>query len=108
MTTLVRPDDAGPTAAVNLPPGWVRVWTGPVLPGDRYLDRTALLAGRVEWVRLGAAEILADATRDCEPIYDTAGWFTCLTREGRRDVGRPCPACGHHGDDRTCAAPEWV
>lgn len=97
--TPVALDDfpRGTAVSVPLPAGWCRVWTGFVLPGDRYLDVVKAREGVRAWVPLTLADLIEGGD-----VYDSAAWFCCLIREGRKDVGAPCVTCGVRPVDFGC------
>lgn len=96
---------------VVLPPGYVRVWTGPVCLNDRYLHCLKFQAGEVEWVRLDFAKILQHTgNAPNEDFYDKAEWYVCLIRERDQEVGVPCRICGVQSpvDSNSDVAPRFV
>ena len=74
---------------VEIPPGWHRVWSGFVHPGDRYLHHREAVAGRTEWLTITFADLV-----ERHETYDQTAWFTCVIRECRKPVGEPCIYCG--------------
>ena len=88
-TPVVLGDGAAPVM-VPMPPGYARVWSGFVRPGDAYLHRLAALDGEVVWVPITFGKLLAD-----DGINDTAAWYSCVVRErpSGTDVGHPCRGC---------------
>jgi hypothetical protein len=69
---------------VDLPAGFVRVFSGALKPGDLYLHLGELRRGPFIWrpVRLD------------DPLRTTAGWYTCVIRPGTRPAQETCERCG--------------
>lgn len=97
-------------ASVELPEGWRRVWTGALKPGDRYLNRTAMLEKEdwqeIPWVDLDYEEAMNDElTR-----RNGAMLFECLIRRGApvEEACERCEVAPRHGRNRFCSGCCWV
>lgn len=86
-TPIVLGDGIAPVT-VPLPPGYSRVWSGRIYPGDLYLNRLDALTGSLTWVRISFVDIV-----EWGNYYDSPMWFVCVVREGDREIGHPCPVC---------------
>jgi hypothetical protein len=68
---------------VDCPPGWHRVFSGALKPGDLYLHLGDLRRGLTTWhpIRLD------------DPLRTTAGWYTCVIRKGDAPAQEACERC---------------
>jgi len=84
------------TAWVELPEGYRQVFTGRLVPGDRYINWALLRDGITQWEPVSEENLKPPVERN--GYYDdyckTADYYYCLIRKGEGQPEKPCQRCG--------------